>query len=591
MSQTHQVVDQKYLLSDENLSFQDELDEMKTYLVGEQFIGGYGVPRFGLLSIFGRSIPMYAYDHPAIKNLCQTAFTDGANVFYCTDFLDEILADRDGGRNGVLFLALHEIAHNAFRHFYRCSEYPLDIANVAQDYSINTRLRRDFVENDPVNSGKNILYPLAEAMSCGVGFCDGDIEKYAHRSEEDIAKELMAERNEMIKKIQDIMGRAQPQPGQPSPEKGSGSPQQSDQDGSKGDGQEDGDSDEQGDPKDSSGKGKSNPGQNEDGEGEGMGTDHLVSPDELARILREAGLGHVVSALKMPVDENNQIDEAALESQNRQQVGALQNAVTEMAAHKERLGGNLPGGHCQQYAESIIGKLNKPKISWKTSIKTAILGNGVRTSHSMDVPGDAYYIDPSYMNMSNPLYLGARVPSRPNGFVLALLDTSGSMHDDWCLESASEIFGLLASNRHSAPDVVFLHVDTAIRGDAIVITPQNVEKLMKEAFGVRGRGGTSLTEGVNMAMNSPEVIKRLRRGMKMNSLLYFTDLGDSPPLRENLPEKLPKNFLYLASPGTYNDGFAKAVSGYATVVSMGERMSIDLSQDKVSVNAMRKTGI
>ncbi|MFL9610992.1 DUF2201 family putative metallopeptidase [Methylobacillus sp. Pita2] len=582
MSQAQAVAQrQQYLLSDENLSFQEELDDMKTYLVGEEFISGYGVPRFGMLSIFGRSVPMYAYDHPDIKrNFGTTAFTDGANIFYCTDFLDQILQD-DNGRKGTLFLALHEISHNAFRHFFRCLEYPADIANIAQDYSINTRLRRDFVESQ--SPEKNVLAPLPAALACGIGFKEGDIEKYAHRSEEDICQELMKNEDDMIKALQDAMGKGQQgQKGQP----GSGKPSQGKSQGGSGSPGDDGEDGDGGEPQDGDG------GDPQDGKGQsaGMGTEHLVSPEQLARVLRGAGLGHVVDKLKMPVNADGELDNDKVKAQEQQQMSSLQNAVTEMAAHKQRLGDRTPGAHSQSYAEQIIGKINKPKISWKTSVKTAILGNGVRTTHSMDVPGDAYFIDPAYMNMTNPLYLGARVPSRPNSFVLALLDTSGSMHPDWCLESASEIFGLLQANRNSAPDVVFMHIDTVIRGNAIVITPQNVEKMIKDAFAIRGGGGTSLTMGINMALNSPEVLSRVKKGMKMSSLLYFTDLGDAPPLRENLPEKLPKNFLYLASPGTYNDHFANAVSDYATVVSMGERQDIDLTMDKVKVTPIRKAG-
>ena len=323
-----------------------------------------------------------------------------------------------------------------------------------------------------------------------------------------------------------------------------------------------------------------------------MGTDHLITPDELAEIFNAAGLGHIVKILDLPVDANGNIDQAKMKKQADAQVNNAHNAHTHMENLRQAAGGRLPGAHSQDYAKQTLGKLSQPKISWRTSVKQMIVGNGMKVATSFDHPGDAYMIDPSTMGISNRLYIGARIPAKPNGFTLALMDTSGSMTCDntWMNESASEVLGLVSANKNMASDVVFLQIDTVIRGAPMIITPSNVDQLLKDAFEARGLGGTSLTTGIQMAMNSPEVLKRLKAGQKMNGLLYFTDLGDSPPKREDLPKNLPKKVLYMAVPGTYNDAFAEGVSDYATVVSMGERMTVDLTGDKPTVSGgMRST--
>lgn len=539
----------KRLLSDENVDYQDELDNLKTFMVAEPTIKGMKVPRFGLYSIFARSLPMYAYDNPDLLKRCKTAFTDGSNVFYSVPFMEKLLSDDAGGRNGMIFLSLHETGHNLFRHFFRCLDFDHDIANRAQDMSMNTRMLRDFVYNE--NHEMNTLFPLPPALSVGIGFKPGDIEKYAHRSEEDIAREMAEEAQNNPQ---------QKQPGQP---------------GAGGQGSGGGNSNGQGEPSDGSG---------------GMGTDHMISPDELADIFNQAGLGHLIEKLNMPVDANGNIDPVKMEKVVVQHMTNMQNAVTTMNGIQDVLGNRMPGAHSNDYAKQMLGKLNAPKLSWKTSVKEMIVGNGMRMSNSFDHPGDAYMIDPAQMGIQNRLYIGARIPSKPNGFTLALMDTSGSMtaNSTWMNEAASEVLGIVSQNKNTASDVVFLQIDTVIRGKAQVITPQNVEAILRESFEARGLGGTCLATGINMAMNSPEVLQRLKKKEKINALLYFTDLGDSPPQREDLPKNLPKKVAYLAVPGTYNDAFAEAVSDYASVISMGDRMSVDLTGDgPISVNGMR----
>lgn len=588
MSEIIQAPKQQYLLSDENLVYQDFVDKVKTHVCSEPRMqsekNGYlNTPRFGSLSLFGRSMPMYAYDHPEIiAATTNTAFTDGQNIFFCVDFIKKILENEEAGFNGMLFLTLHEICHPFFLHNTRLLGYDSEFANAMQDFAINTRLLRDFV--DPSTRGlASSLYPLPAALAIGCGFKDGDIEKYAHRSEEDIARSEWKEYQEKQQQMQqdladfikDLVGKLSSAKGQPSPGKGTPMPGGSP---SSGEGSEPGD-------------GEPSAGEGQGGDDAGMGHMHQVSAEELAAALKAAGLDNIIKVLDIPVDDNGKADPAKQERQAKIIEGRIQNAVSSMQNISQAMGNRTPGAHCNDYANEQLGKLSKPKITWKSKHKSMILGGGMRMAHSFEIPGIEYYIDPAHMGISSPLYLGAPIPARPSGFFVEILDTSGSMNNENLREAASEIMGTVSNNKSKAPDVILYQVDTVIRGEPMIITPSNVDALLKDNFNARGRHGTCLTTAINMAWNAKEVQKRIKAGQKCLGIMYFTDLGDKAPKREDLPANLPKNFVYFAVKGTYNDHFAKEVSDYATTVSIGEEMTLEIDAKSMDLQTNKKTEI
>lgn len=558
------IAQQKTLLSAENVSYQIELENMMSMVVSEPRIGSFGVPKFGMYSLLARTIPVFAYDHPDLIRKVPTAFTEGKNIFISVPFMNEIMeselafsGDPDKpiaktpstGKNGLVFLTLHEIAHNMFRHLSRMTEMDFRTRLIAQDLSINTRLLRDFVFNP--DKSKNILHPLPEALAIGYGFEKGDIEKYSGRSEEDIGRELLEEMKEQDSKKNGQSGGGQ----------GGGNGQSS------------------------SGSEPSN-----DAAQQGMGTEHLMTPEDFAKLLKEAGLGHIIEKLNLPVNPDGTLNEQKANDLLQKQMIDLTNAVSKMEDIKRNIGENrTPGGHSNDCAKQLLDKINKPKVSWKNELKALTAGEaGQRLASTFNHPSDAYFIDPANMGMPNRLYLDAKVPAKPNMFNLVLLDTSGSMGESDLRESVSEVFGLVDSANATAPDLLFLQIDTVVRGEPVEITKKNVDSLISRAVEIYGRGGTSLTEGINMALNSPAVVRKIKSGQKLQSLIYFTDLGDTPPKKEDLSTRLPKKVVYMATPGNYNDFFANAVSDYAKTISMGEKMEVDLSQEEVKVKNKKR---
>lgn len=528
-------IEQKTLLSESAIVYQRYLDDIKDDIISESSFYGVSMPKYGMLSFYLRTMPVFAFDHPVIcSKIGNTGFTDGTNLFISVNFINEInesaKLDKAASvdkltNNGVTFLMLHEACHGLFNHKNRCLEFPHDLANIGQDYSINTRLQKDFVVNN--NQTLNYMSPLPEGIRTGIGFKAGEIEKYISRSEEDICRELMEEAKN-------------------NPDKSSGQGQ---------------------------------PGEG----GQGMGSDHIVSPQDLADALKEAGLGHLIDLLGIPVDENGNVDSGKLaEIEARQEVNK-QSAANSVEELKSKLKEKYPGGHIDSHASDLIKINHKPKITWKSALKSELVGENKRMTHTFDVPGMEYYIDPALMGVNTPLYIGAPVPSAQKSFSLVLLDTSGSMGEDELKDCVNEIMGIVTTNEDSAPEVMIMQIDTIIRGEPVIVNYRNVRKIISEGFNVLGRGGTSLTDGINMAMAHEAVQKRLKSKQPFDHLIYFTDLGDTPPKRANLHKDLPKKMIYMAAPGTYNDGFASAVSSYSKVVSMGGKLEIDLSQEKVNI--------
>jgi uncharacterized protein with von Willebrand factor type A (vWA) domain len=87
-----------------------------------------------------------------------------------------------------------------------------------------------------------------------------------------------------------------------------------------------------------------------------------------------------------------------------------------------------------------------------------------------------------------------------------------------------------------------------------------------------GRGGTDLQKGI---CEGVEKIKEEYPEELLRGIIYATDLGDSPPAREDLPEVLPP-VVFITTAEYMNDRFSVGVSDYATVVSMEAGNTIDL---------------
>lgn len=546
--------DEPYLLGDDGLDWQDFLDQVKIFLMSESYDDNLKMqlPRFEYASFFARSLPFVAYDNSRFigvlkqNNLPNTAFTDGVNCFFNVEFLRKIHeADKAEQKEGIVFLALHEVWHNMLNHFVRLQDFPHHIANRAEDMYINTNLQRHYPAAAP-----------STVLECGIGFKNGDIEKYSDMSEDDIAR-LMMDDPQYNQPPQPAF----PQPGKGSGEKGSGAP-------SKG------------------------------GEGEGGGDpagdfdeNHLIDPRDLADALNQAGLGHAVEDLGIPTTAE------ALEARNKEIQQTLISTIQEANQVYRERGLARPGGHMNQYMMEVLDKLAAPKVNWKSTLRKLILGGGMRFQHTDDYPSDALFYDHRQMGMSQPLYIGTRLPAKAKGVIAVFIDTSGSMGSKELHASLSETFGLIRAGKRSTgmPEVVVQWVDTTTRGEPIVLTEKNWRKVLKEfeegKRGALGRGGTNFTNGINEGLGSETLKRAVEKYGELKSLIYFSDLGDAPPKREDLAKNLPKNVHFMACPGTYNDKFAAAVSDFAKTVNMGERMTVDLDKTTAaSMGSRRKMG-
>lgn len=177
----------------ENEEIADQIQELKLWVSGDKMESGFLVPRFGLLSLKMRNTPMYAYDHPALMKLSNTAFTDGVHIFFAADFLRQLNKEEDatkGMEQGAVPLALHELMHMLMNHTRRLTQFPKDVANEAEDQSINAKLQTGFPEIRWVPSLREV----------GLAFRQGDVERYAKMAEETIAREILEQRKDNNKK-------------------------------------------------------------------------------------------------------------------------------------------------------------------------------------------------------------------------------------------------------------------------------------------------------------------------------------------------------------------------------------------------------
>ena len=439
----------------------------------------------------------------------------------------------------------------------------------------------------------------------GWGFKEGDVEKYKTWDEETIANELMKAREKNNKNNQQSPGQGQKNPqsnqGQGQGQQGQGSSQQGSGQGQQGQGQGqqqgqgNGQSKQQGPGQGQQGQ-QPQPGQGQgqgqQGEGEGQpepdGTwdRHTISPQELIKTLEDLGLQNVLDALELPSSD----DVEAIGELEKKTLARDVELIEKAASQKAQLGDKYPGGHILEAASEIVKGITEGKLDWKLGLQRAIAGEGMNFRKDMEEPADIYYVDPVDMGLDNEVYLGAEIPYKPEKVILVLIDTSGSVDSSYFRAFLSEIFtlkGAEGSLNETASEIIVLSADTVLRGEPIEITDSNMEDLIREGFKMFGRGGTDLAHSLKSALALPLLSEKL-----IDTVIYFTDLGDSPPQMKDMPETI-KNVTYITTPDCMNLEFAKAVSDYARVYPIEKGLTVDLSADATSdmpVN-VRKTKI
>lgn len=527
----------------------DQIQELKLWVSGDKMESGFLVPRYGLLSLKMRNTPMYAYDHPALMKMSNTAFTDGVHIFIAADFMRQLNKESDATNNmeqGVEPLILHELMHMLMNHTRRLGQFPRDIANEAEDLSINAKLQLGFPEIRWVSSLREV----------GLSFRQGDVERYAKLSEETIARELIEKRqdpkNKDGKDSKDGKGGSgkggKPQSG------GSGKPQQGDGEGGEGGEQE-------------------------------WDNNHTVGLEDLIDTLNENGMGHILEKLELPEDSSDieKIGEIE-ESVRLKDIDAIQKA----AAQKAQMGGKYPGAHIVDSCAELVKGFTEGKLQWRLGLKNFMFGDGMRFRYTEAEPGDLYYIDPKEMGLNTEIFIGADLPHKPEEIVLCLIDTSGSVSNEMLKSFLSEIFSLKMENAgigDTASEVIVISADTVVRGNAIEITEENAQELLEKGVGLSGRGGTDLGSDLRQTMALP-----IFKDRKISAVIFFTDLCDTPPKKSDFPSNLP--LCFITTPHTMSEEFAKAVKDFARVYPIEKGIEVDLTEDHLAtaVNT-RKTRV
>lgn len=576
-----------------------ELEEMKAYMSGDTYVDGVLLPRYGVLSLLLRTTPCFVYGHPALKKLSKTAFTDGLHVFISEELFQNLYDEEvksNGRQEGIVPLMLHELMHKLFNHTGRLLSFPPALANIATDLSINTRLREGFPDIEWVPT-------LKEG---GLGFREGDREKYLGLSEESIARDLYQEFMAKQKKKQE---QQQGQNGQQQKGQGQKGQQQQPGQGGQGGQQPGGKNGQQqpgqgGQQPGQNGQGGQQPGQggqpqggqqgNEQGQGGGQGgqeeelsdvfggdnDNHIVDLADLIKTMEEAGLQGALDKLALPASDDVEKIGQVKEDADMRRVEAVERAAADCA----RNGGKYPGSHIVDCAADVVRGFTRGKMTWRLLIQEALLGEGMRFRGSMEEPSSLYYSTEVADMLGNEVYLPVELPYKPQSTVLCLIDTSGSVNEVDLRAFLAEIFELkTASNGFSdgASEVVILSADTVLRGEPIEVTDSNCDELMQKGVQVFGRGGTDLANSLHQAMGLD-----LMKDKNIRSVVYFTDLFDRPPTREALGLNDDVTVVYIAAPSTHSQHvaeFAKAVADYARVAEINEGVEVDLSETSMDM--------
>jgi predicted metal-dependent peptidase len=547
----------------ENDELAQIMEDTKLYVSGEKMESGYMVPRFGLLSLKARATPMYVYDHPRFRKITNTAFTDGVHLFICADFMRQLMKEEDasnGMEQGIVPLVLHELMHMILNHTRRLTQFPRDIANQAEDLSINAKLQLGFPEIQWAPSLREV----------GLSFRAGDVEKYAKLAEETIARELMQQKppqnqNQNQQQQQQKGGQGSCQQG------GGGGQQQKGQQGGQ-QGQQQQQKGDQGDQQEQDG---------EKGDQE-WDNNHTVPLEDFIEALEEAGLDHIRDALDLP------------ESQSLEEIGKIEeqvrlkdiDAIQKAAMQKAQMGGKYPGAHIVDAAQEMVKGLTAGKLEWKLGLKSFIFGEGMRFRYNEMEPGDIYYVDPSDMGLSMEIFIGQDLPHKPEEVILVLIDTSGSVDSNQLKAYLSEVFGLKRENAglgDTASEVVVISADTVVRGNPIEITEENADELFSTGLALSGRGGTDLANDLRMTMKLPMFEEK-----KFSGVVFFTDLCDNPPTKNDFPSNLPLCFITL--PHLMQEEFARKVKEFARVYPIEDGITVDLTDDhlQTAVNTRKQ---
>ncbi|MFA9461261.1 VWA-like domain-containing protein [Thiohalorhabdus methylotrophus] len=569
-----QRMGQRSLLSAENHPYQEAMHRVREFVMGStrDTKSGMTLPRFGQFSLMAQRVPVYLYDHPDITARFPTAFTDGQYIFFNVDFFRSMLADeRAGGGESVIPVLLHEMMHMMLnhtkgRHGGQASPH---IVNMAHDVVINGMLLDAFERR--MTFGTYFL-GNGDDIPGGLGTSDQERSKYRGKTELQVLKALLADMPEPPSGKGGQTGRRAPRGGgQGTGGGGSGDSEREEAESGEGGAGEVPES--SGEEVSAEGTGSGDPESPQPGVGpDGSEGGDLTDPLELRHTLENAGLKGVADKAGLP--RNPQEAEAQaqeLAAKMAQEAAKARN----LAKEAERQGGQMAGAHISDYLGTRVDVLHEPVIGWRDSLQETVLGGEGGTDYTDDLPGDLYYVEPGDMGMAEPVYDGTVVSHSPARASLVVVDTSGSVGTAMLRDFFSEVAGMSREMGEGGlnREIIVLSADTVIRGEAQRIQPGDFETLLEEGMEAYGRGGTSLADCMNMAVELAR-----QEGWPVDGLVYFTDWCDRVPELGRLHPRLPPRVTFIVPEGHKHEQGMKAARPYAEICEIRPGVEVDFDQ-------------
>ncbi len=573
------------------------------------------VPRYGLLSLKARRTPMYCYGHPELKKRFPKSFNDGLHIFISDDYMRTLVKEEDahmGEREGLIPLVLHHLSHMMLNHHQRFSQFPEEIVALATDISVYAKLKLAYPDMKWVSS----LEKDFAASSLPVQA----LKQYAASAEESIMRELMKGYQKALKEQED--GAEEEVSGAPNDAKQKSSSQKqskSSQSASK-------EKSNRSDVADASESGQEaaskstqtasqsgaptsgDPAQEQQEESDPLDPaaleqmikeqglapqdpqdlqEHALNLAENAQLLKELGLTQTLKNLEIP---DEQEVEKIKEKEAQTRLDDLED-IEKSIRIEAQLGTAGKGGDLSSAAHEEAMKKAQGKLDWKMALQQTV-GASLNYGYSEEEPGSLYFIEPKDMGLNNEIYIGTDLPMKSQGVVLVLIDSSGSVSEEMMSSFLSEIFGLIRSESSAssnASEVVMLFADEVIQGKPTIITENNVEEILEDKkIKIFGRGGTDIA-GSLRAVKKIEDFKE----KKLEAIVYFTDLGDTPPRQSDTIEGVP--LVFVCPPETYDENFARSVSKFAKVYPIEEELEVDLTRETIGERAelplRRKRGL
>jgi predicted metal-dependent peptidase len=506
----------------EQVSWNLPLQKLRSYIIQSD---DFGLPRFGVLSILARRTPFHLYDHKALVALCETAFTDGTQIFINTEFFKSLINTThieriNNQHHSMILILLHELSHILFRHHARMPpQAPPLLWSIATDIAINIRLLKAY----------NFLQP-GDIFESAWGTRPEEIERYADASEEHILFDLwdnpLAAARPFVEALKNTL------------KEDLLTPIAKEQD--------------------------------ERGSAQDIHR-HMIDADKLAEVFDSNDLSHIRQRLKMP-DPNDKPAYQELDVVNQLNLSSDIQTSADIRRNTPS-GGSMKGDHLETaYAESVNDE-HAATLSWQTRINNVIFANGTHYEHNDEIPDDIYYISPEQMGLNAPLYIGSPIPASPSNNIVCVIDTSGSVPKDMLQSFIGEISNLVTIESSNINQLYLFAADTSIRGSILEFS-QDERLTLPENLEVEGRGGTDIGRVLKEVFSWVENKDDFKQE-DFHTLIYFSDLIDKPPVRDVLPENLP-NIIFLSPPSLQIKSFKRAVEAFAEVAEIREGTVIDL---------------